>query len=192
MTKRIHLVGASGSGTTTLGRVLAERLGVPHFDTDTYFWLPTDPPFREQRPVPDRIAMLSADLDQSDAWVLSGSLVGWGDVLAPRFDLVIFLWVPPDLRLARLRARERERYGTAIEPGGSMHEGSTAFMAWAAGYDDDNFQGRSRRVHERWLAQFSCPVVRLEGEESVEERLAQLHRYLPGLDRGDALPAHEQ
>jgi adenylate kinase family enzyme len=35
--KRIHLIGASGSGTTTLGRALAQRLGYPHFDTDHYF-----------------------------------------------------------------------------------------------------------------------------------------------------------
>jgi cytidylate kinase len=36
MTRRAHLVGASGSGAATLGRALAARLDVPHFDTDTY------------------------------------------------------------------------------------------------------------------------------------------------------------
>ena len=39
--QRIHILGASGSGTTTLGRALAERLQCRHFDTDDYFWLPT-------------------------------------------------------------------------------------------------------------------------------------------------------
>jgi len=51
--KRIHLMGASGSGTTTLGRALAQRLGCPHFDTDHYFWFPTAPPFEKIRPVED-------------------------------------------------------------------------------------------------------------------------------------------
>ena len=44
MIHRIHILGASGSGTTTLGRALAERLQCPHFDADDYFWVPTDPP----------------------------------------------------------------------------------------------------------------------------------------------------
>ena len=44
MIHRIHILGASGSGTTTLGRALAARLQCPHFDTDDCFWLPTDPP----------------------------------------------------------------------------------------------------------------------------------------------------
>jgi adenylate kinase family enzyme len=34
---RIHIMGAPGSGTTALGRALAEALAVPHHDTDDYF-----------------------------------------------------------------------------------------------------------------------------------------------------------
>jgi adenylate kinase family enzyme len=33
MIQRIHILGASGSGTTTLGRALGEHLQYPHFDT---------------------------------------------------------------------------------------------------------------------------------------------------------------
>jgi len=171
---RIHILGASGSGTTSLGQALAERLGWPHFDTDTYFWLPTDPPFQKQRPVPDRLAMLAADLDAHSAWVLSGSLCGWGDVLIPRFDLVVFLWVPPDLRLARLREREQRRWGVELAPGGKMHDIHHAFMAWAAGYDAGDLTMRSRTLHEAWLARLPCPAVRLEGTESHEEHLTQV------------------
>jgi cytidylate kinase len=32
MIRRIHILGASGSGTITLGRALAARLQYPHFD----------------------------------------------------------------------------------------------------------------------------------------------------------------
>ena len=49
MIKRIHILGASGAGISTLGRALAERLQYAHFDTDDYFWLPTDPPYTQQR-----------------------------------------------------------------------------------------------------------------------------------------------
>jgi adenylate kinase family enzyme len=42
---RVHIVGASGSGTTTLGKALAARAGCAHLDTDEFFWMPTEPPF---------------------------------------------------------------------------------------------------------------------------------------------------
>lgn len=54
----------------------------------------------------------------------SGAVCGWGDRLKPRFDLVIFLNVPNEIRLERLRQREAMRYGDAVLPGGSMYEGS--------------------------------------------------------------------
>src|SRR4029450_13094001 len=80
MIRRIHILGASGSGTTTLGRALAERLQCSHFDTDDYFWLPTDPPFTHQRERIERQRLLMDDLTAQDSWVLSGSLCGWRDV----------------------------------------------------------------------------------------------------------------
>ena len=55
MSNRIHVFGASGTGTTTLGRGLAEALHIGQFDTDAYFWLQTDPPFTDIRPEPERI-----------------------------------------------------------------------------------------------------------------------------------------
>jgi adenylate kinase family enzyme len=61
MANRIHILGASGSGTTTLGRAMAERLNYTHFDTDAYFWLPTDPPTTEKREITLRQQLLMGD-----------------------------------------------------------------------------------------------------------------------------------
>ncbi len=90
---RIHILGASGSGTTTLGREIARRFGHAHLDVDDFFWERTDPPFTRQREVEARRAMLAAALEAHPRWVLSGSLVGWGDVFIPRFELVIFMYL---------------------------------------------------------------------------------------------------
>ena len=169
--RRLHLVGASGSGTTTLGRAVAQRLGSPHFDTDDYFWIMTDPPFEQIRPVAERHALLAPDLAR-DAWVLSGSLCGWGDVYIPRFDLVVFCAVPTDLRIRRLQTRELERYGAdVIAPGGRLREKHEAFLAWAASYDAGAPVNRSRRMHESWLAQLPCPVLRLEDVDDIDRRV---------------------
>lgn len=110
--------------------------------------------------------MLEAATRWAGIWVLSGSIVGWGDSLIPSFDLVVFLYVPAEVRLARLRVRERERFGREIEPGGSMHEQHRAFLRSAAGYDTGT-SGRTLETDANWLAQLNCPVMPMTGECST-------------------------
>jgi adenylate kinase family enzyme len=167
---RIHITGASAAGVTTLGRAIAERLGAPQFDVDDFYWLPTDPPFVEKRPVAERLEMLAERL-AGRSWILSGSLVGWGDPLIPLFDLVVFIYTPADVRLARLKVREAARYGRAIEPGGAMYQTSQAFLAWAMRYDDPHFEGRSLAVHNRWLGRLPTSPLRLDGLTPTAEQV---------------------
>src|SRR6266567_2046417 len=153
MIHRIHILGASGSGTTTLGRALAERLQCPHFDTDDYFWFPTEPPFTHQRERTERAQLLMDDLTAHDAWVVSGSLCGWGDAVIPLFALVVFLWISHDVRMARLRQREHARYGERILPGGTcmcqrrrFWRGQRHMMreVWTSGVDGSMKSGLGR------------------------------------------------
>src|SRR5271169_2911917 len=136
-TCRIHVFGASGAGVTTLGRALADALGTPHHDTDDYFWLPTMPPYRDRRDIPDRLRLMREMFLERSDWVLSGSLDDWGHPVHMLFDLVAFLYVPTEIRLHRLRARETRRFGCdAVSPGGSRHQETEDFMEWASHYND--------------------------------------------------------
>ncbi len=58
----IHIFGASGSGTTTLGRYLSEELGCFHMDTDDYYWEPTDPPYTTKQLPAQRVELLRRDI----------------------------------------------------------------------------------------------------------------------------------
>lgn len=171
MIKHIHILGASGSGTTTLAKALSEKLGYAHFDTDDYFWLITDPPYQDKRSVEDRKALLLKSLQESECWVLSGSLCGWGDVFIPMFDLVIYMRLHHDTRMDRIMAREVERYGDEIKPGGKMHENHLIFINWAAKYDQGDMEIRSRQLHEAWLQELACPILRIEEDIDVEEKV---------------------
>ena len=176
---RIHILGASGSGTTTLGAALAERWEAAHLDTDNYLWEPTDPPFQRTRPQEERCTLLAAALEAHCRWTLSGSLCCWGDIFIPRFELIIFLLIPTAIRLTRLRDRERQRYGAeALAPGGSMHATHTAFLTWAAAYDEGDKAMRSRQHHEQWLARLSCPCLRLEGPLTTAEQLTRVEEWV--------------
>ena len=171
---RIHVLGASSSGTTTLGAALAERLDAAHLDTDRFFWEATDPPFTAKRPEAERIALMEAEMAGRPDWIISGSMMGWGEVFSPRLDLAVFLHVPAPVRLERLMARERERYGAAIEPGGAMHAQHLEFIQWARSYDAPGFPGRSLERHRAWLAGLPCPEIEIAGTPSLEESVARV------------------
>ncbi len=179
-------MGACGTGTSTLARALASRLDSQAFDTDDFFWQPTDPPFRVRRPVPERLRLMEAMFVPRPDWVLSGSFTGWGEPVVPRITHVVFLTMAPGPRLARLRARERRRWGAAIAPGGPMEAQHRGFLDWAMSYEDDTFTGRTRKAHEAWLARLACPVIRLDGgrpiAELVEAALAAIDGPAPDAD----------
>lgn len=175
MAYKIHILGAAGAGTTTLGKALAERLNVAYFDSDFFYWQQTPDPFTVARPKDERMRLLQEQSAGLEGWVLSGSVCGWGDALIPQFTHVVFLRLDPQVRLHRLHQREVQRYGDQILEGGSRHENSVAFLAWATRYDEGNHSLRSLRRHETWLKALTCPVIRLDAtHHSVEGLRDQL------------------
>ena len=165
---RIHIFGASGSGTTTLGIALSEKLHIPHLDTDAYYWKQTDPPFVEKNEPADRIRQIKRDVAGADGWVLSGSICNWGDPLLEFFTAAVFLYLEPSIRMTRIMTREVERYGDRIQPGGDMHQKHLDFVSWAESYDTAVAPVRSVDLHEKWMTTLRCPVIRLNADRSVE------------------------
>jgi adenylate kinase family enzyme len=160
---RIGITGASGCGVTTLGAALAARLGSVHIDTDDHYWMATDPPYQQKREVSARLERIAAEQARTGRWVMTGTLDRWAEPAIADAGLIVFIQVPTPVRLERLRAREKARFGDALLPGGAMYETHREFMSWAAHYDDGTLPGRSRPKHEKWLAALSKPVLRLDG-----------------------------
>ncbi|OJX80810.1 MAG: hypothetical protein BGO91_12540 [Leifsonia sp. 71-9] len=162
---RVHVLGASGSGTTTLGRALADCWSVPHADADDYFWVPTSTPFVQKRSEDARLALMRDVFVPREAWVLSGSVSGWGDSVVAECDAVVFLTLDPEERLRRLESREARRRAVMEFDEVAWSE----FRDWASRYDDPSFDGRSRVTHEAWLNQLDRPVLRLDSAKPVQE-----------------------
>ncbi|MFC9601636.1 AAA family ATPase [Peribacillus butanolivorans] len=176
--KKIHIIGASGSGTTTLGKALSNSISTVHFDTDDYYWLHK---FSEKREVNERKQILRKDLLTYDDWILSGSLCGWGDEFISYFDLVIFLWIPKNIRIERLQQREAQRYGKEILVGGSHFDQYNNFLEWASLYDEAGMEVRSKYSHEQWMSGLTCPLLRIEGDYTVQERVKIVLEYVQNL-----------
>lgn len=115
--------------------------------------------------------------DDPGAWVLSGSVAGWGDDIVAECDAVVFVTLDPTKRIRRLRVREH----AAGPVDGAAH---WAFLDWARGYDDPAFTGRSRAGDEQWLAGLSLPVLPLDAGSPT----AQLCRAILDWDPSGTSP----
>jgi adenylate kinase family enzyme len=104
--RRVCLIAsASGSGKTTTGRALANRLGVPFHELDALHHGPKwNPATREE--LLARVEPIVA----SDAWVIDGTYRGKiGDVVPEAADLVVWLDLPMRTWLPRLLRRTARR-----------------------------------------------------------------------------------
>ena len=159
----IHIFGASGSGTTTLGKKICEELGYTLMDTDDYFWIPTEPPFTLKRP---------------KNVVISGSLTDWGDELIPYFTLAIRIEMKQSIRIERLLKREKERYGSRIELGGDMYQQHIDFIEWAKSYDNGGIDIRSKAMHDELQKLFLCKILYLDGENKLDDNFDKVLKAL--------------
>jgi len=173
---RINIFGASGSGSTTLGKALGKVLGYPVFDGDEYFWMPSEPPFTIKRKPDERNAMLSLDTAPHKNWILSGSVVSWNNNWD--FDLSVFLYIPNAIRMDRLEKREFERYGDKIYTDPELVVLYHKFLDWARGYDDNTTDGRTLQVHQTWMKNLKKPALLVEGDTTVDERVRAVLRKL--------------
>ncbi|MCS6930224.1 MAG: hypothetical protein NZM43_12115 [Saprospiraceae bacterium] len=183
--RRLWIFGAPGAGVTTLGRALAERLNVPFFDTDDYYWFTDDPlPYRRKRNAQHRLQLLAQDLSGRDGFVVAGALLGWGESLLMHFDAAVYRWLPAEVRLARIRQREAARYGPArIAPGGDLSAVFEKFLHWVEQYDTAPPERQRGRMAEiSWIErQTTLPILRSEEDlplaaltEKIWSQLLQL------------------
>ncbi|SDG43374.1 Adenylate kinase [Pedobacter terrae] len=168
---KIHILGASCAGATTLGEALSAALNIPFFDTDHFFWEKSTIPYTIKRDPLLRNQMLKDELNETESYIVSGSLVSWGEEWKQMFSLAVFLYLPKEIRLERLVKREVERYGNDIYDNPQRNKLFLEFIDWASKYDDRSFAGRNIGIHETWLAGVNCPVIKIEGDITVAERL---------------------
>ena len=156
----VLITGASGSGTTTLGKYVADKLKWNFIDADDYYWLPTDPPYEQERDSIERLELILGEIKKHDSNVIAGSVMEWGKIIEESFDLIAFLYLDTSIRVDRLKVREKANLGR-VDP---------EFIRWASEYDTGPEYGRSYAKHRTWLAKRKCRVIIIEGDLTTEKR----------------------
>jgi len=176
MTIRMHIIGAPGSGCTTLGNAFAAARGFAFFDTDDFYF---DVKHSVKREAERRNADLFNAIRQVENSVVSGSVDGWNSDLDPLFTHIVFLRLDNATRMQRLYQREVDRYGAeALLPGQPEHERHAFFMEWASHYEDGTREGRNLARHEAWLEKQSAPLLRLDSAAPVETLVQKVTEFV--------------
>jgi len=174
----VLILGASGTGTTTLGRLLGETPDYFFSDSDHYYWEPTNPPFEKPRSRDERIQLLEELVHTRSKFIVSGSICGWGDILIPHLKTVLFLEAPTELRIERIIQREELRYSKEnIMTGSIHHEKLQAFLDWSRAYETGDVS-RTRKLHETWLNNLEVSVYRINTNRTIMEVHSEALRIL--------------
>jgi adenylate kinase family enzyme len=161
----VYVTGASCNGKSTLGRALAERLGVPYTELDALHHGPswTEATADELR------GRVEAAMAASDGWVIDGGYrAKLGDLLWERADTVVWLDQPLPLIMGRLLRRTHGRIRHDVELWNGNRE-SWRNMFWGR---DTLFwwtvraHFRHRREYPALMERFS--VVRLRTPQEVQ------------------------
>ena len=94
-----------------------------------------------------------------------------GEEINKRYDMIVYLEVPAEIRGIRLRQRAAEKFGERVLPGGDLYEQEEKFFAFAA--------GRSSAPIEEWIKNMPCRVIRLDGREPVRRNIEKSGGFFP-------------
>ena len=169
---RIALCGGNGAGKSTLGKELAKRLNIRFMDIEQYYfpYSNTDYAYGCSRTQEEVTALLLDDMKHTDDFVLAAVKADYSPAISRMFTHAVYIDVPKEERMNRIRQRSFQKFGERMMPGGDLHEGEEAFFKMAEARDDGYV--------EKWLKDVSCPIIRIDGTKPTEENVEYIIRKM--------------
>lgn len=110
--KRIAIIGNAGSGKSTLAYKLQQKLNLPIYHLDKYFWKPN-----WVYPDPDEYKIIHDNLCDQDEWIIDGMNLRVLEYRIQRADIIIFLNIPRYKCFLNIFKRTFKYYGKETPSG---------------------------------------------------------------------------
>lgn len=134
-TRRILILGNSGSGKTTMARALQDEFGLAHLDLDAIAWAEPG----ERLPLAESVAALEAFVRSNASWVIEGSYASLARAALPFCTEFRFLNPGVEACVANCLRRpwEPEKYASREE----QDAGLAFLLEWVRSYEqrDDEY-----------------------------------------------------
>lgn len=172
--RRIAVVGNSGSGKTSLGRRLADRLELPYVELDAIYHQPGWEPL-ERDEFRRRVAAVAA----RDGWVIDGNYSAANEPIWERAQAIVWLDLPRATVMRRVIARTLRRVLTREELWNDNREPWSNLYRWDPEQNIIRWAWvRHPVIRERYTRAMrdrpDLEWVRLRSPDEVEAFLAEL------------------
>ncbi len=164
----IMICGLNGTGKSTLGRMLAGRMGYEFIDNEDLFFPKTDPSytFSNPRSKEEVIRLLEKRISENSRFIFAAVKGDYGDKLIASLDHIVLIEVPKQIRSQRVRDRSYQEFGDKILPGGDLYDIESKWFSLT--------DSRPDSFVTDWLETLDCPVIRIDGTLPVEENVDYL------------------
>ena len=168
----INICGLNGCGKSTIGRILADKIGFHFIDNETLFFDPADDndPYSKPRTRSEAENLLLKEVNEHGDFVLSAVKGDYGKEITDIYKLVVVLEVPKNVRTQRIRNRSFGKFGNRMLPGGDLYESEESFFKMA--------ESRNEEYVESWICTLNCPVIRIDGTKSIDEIVSLISERL--------------
>lgn len=177
--RRVVVIGTTGSGKTTMARMLARRLGVPHVEMDALHWDANWTPAQTETFRERVAAALSGEV-----WVVDGNYSKTRDIVWPRAQAVVWLDYPLSLVLRRLARRTLRRVATREHLWNGNYERVSNAI-----FTRDNLFAWALKTHGRHRRQYPSLLAAPEHAHLMLIRLRLPRMAQRWLDRLAVVPA---
>ena len=169
----ILVCGLNGCGKSTLGAALAKELGFHFIDNEQLYFPGTDPrnPYAAPRTRAEAEQMLFCEIDRHENFIFAAVRGDYGENITDRYHYAVYLEVPRDTRLQRIRNRSFCKFGSRMLSGGDLYEQEEAFFRMA--------EKRSEDYVENWLKTLHCPILYADGTAPTEDTVQKILTHFP-------------
>ena len=164
----ILICGLNGTGKSTLGRLLADRIGYEFIDNEDLFFPKADPSYTFSGPRGEEevIRLLEERISANNRFIFAAVRGNYGDKLISLLEHIVLIEVPKQVRSRRVRDRSYQKFGDRILPGGDLYDKESKWFSLTDSRPDDYVTV--------WLETVDCPVIRIDGTLPVKDNVDYL------------------
>lgn len=170
----IIVCGLNGAGKSTLGKALGKKLSFYFIDNEDLYFPKNDPNYLYSSPRTHEEAekLLAAEIQTHGNFVFASVKGDYCKTIISQFHYAIWLHVPKDIRIQRVKKRSFQKFGNRMMPGGDLYEKEKNFF--------DFVESRPEDTVEKWLKSTHCSVIHVDGTRTTEEMIDMILKQIPG------------
>ena len=164
----IIVCGLNGAGKSTLGRALASALHLHFIDKEDLVFPDgyASGYYAAPRSRAEAEAVLAQEIAAYPNFVFASVRGNCRPDIAAAFTHAVWVQAPKALRMQRVRMRSFEKFGDRMLPGGDLYAQEEAFFRLAESRTDADMAA--------WVQSLSCPVIRVDGEKPLPDKVAEV------------------